>query len=111
MYRHSPRPRFMKIPGAMAYSSRGRTKLYEWAAKYAGLFRKDGASTIVDIDILDQILDGLPIAEIKAPANKPSANCTILSAVASPIPAPLPVAVNWGKENIQVFRIAGSYKF
>jgi outer membrane immunogenic protein len=34
-----------------------------------------------------------------------------LLAVASPIPAPLPVAVNWGKENIQVFRIAGSYKF
>ena len=34
-----------------------------------------------------------------------------LFATASPIPAPLPVAVNWGKENIQVFRIAGSYKF
>jgi len=34
-----------------------------------------------------------------------------LSAVAFPIPAPLPVAVNWGKETIQVFRIAGSYKF
>jgi len=34
-----------------------------------------------------------------------------LEAVASPIPAPLPVAVNWGRENIQVFRIAGSYKF
>jgi outer membrane immunogenic protein len=34
-----------------------------------------------------------------------------LSAVASPIPAPLPVAVNWGRENIQVFRVAGSYKF
>jgi outer membrane immunogenic protein len=34
-----------------------------------------------------------------------------LSAVAFPIPAPLPTAVNWGKENIQVFRVAGSYKF
>ena len=34
-----------------------------------------------------------------------------LSAVAFPTPAPLPVAVNWGKENIQVFRVAGSYKF
>ena len=34
-----------------------------------------------------------------------------LSAVAFPIAAPLPVAVNWGKENIQVFRVAGSYKF
>jgi outer membrane immunogenic protein len=34
-----------------------------------------------------------------------------LSAVAFPIPAPLPVAVNWSRENIQVFRVAGSYKF
>jgi len=34
-----------------------------------------------------------------------------LNAVAFPIAAPLPVAVNWGRENIQVFRIAGSYKF
>jgi outer membrane immunogenic protein len=34
-----------------------------------------------------------------------------LSAVAFPIPAPLSVNVNWGKENIQVFRVAGSYKF
>ena len=34
-----------------------------------------------------------------------------LSAVASPIPAPLPVAVNWGRENIQVLRAAVSYKF
>jgi outer membrane immunogenic protein len=34
-----------------------------------------------------------------------------LSAVAFPIAAPLPVAVNWGKENIQVFRVAASYKF
>ena len=34
-----------------------------------------------------------------------------LTAVASPLPAPIPVPVNWGKENIQVFRVAGSYKF
>ena len=34
-----------------------------------------------------------------------------LAAVASPIAAPLPVAVNWGRENIQVFRVGGSYKF
>jgi outer membrane immunogenic protein len=34
-----------------------------------------------------------------------------LGAVAFPVPAPLPVAVNWGRENIQVFRVAGSYKF
>jgi outer membrane immunogenic protein len=34
-----------------------------------------------------------------------------LSAVAFPIPALLPVGVHWGRENIQVFRVAGSYKF
>ena len=34
-----------------------------------------------------------------------------LSAVSFPISAPLPVAVDWGQENIQVFRVAGSYKF
>ena len=34
-----------------------------------------------------------------------------LEAVAAPIAAPLPVAVNWGRENIQVFRVGGSYKF
>jgi outer membrane immunogenic protein len=34
-----------------------------------------------------------------------------LGALADPIPAPLPVASNWGRETIQVFRVAGSYKF
>jgi outer membrane immunogenic protein len=34
-----------------------------------------------------------------------------LEAVAVPDSAPLPVAVNWGRQNIQVFRIAGSFKF
>jgi outer membrane immunogenic protein len=34
-----------------------------------------------------------------------------LEAVSSPIPAPLPVAVNWGRENIQVFRVGGSFRF
>jgi outer membrane immunogenic protein len=34
-----------------------------------------------------------------------------LEAVAAPISAPLPVAVNWNRQDIQVFRVAGSYKF
>ena len=34
-----------------------------------------------------------------------------LSAVAFPLPAPIPVPFSWGKEHIQVFRVAGSYKF
>ena len=33
-----------------------------------------------------------------------------LNAFADPIPAPLPVASNWSTE-IQVLRVAGSYKF
>lgn len=70
------RPRFGRIPKAMAYSGRGRTRLYDWAQQYPGLFRKDGASTLVDFDILDQILDSLPIAEIKPTATETTANHT-----------------------------------
>jgi hypothetical protein len=62
---HSLRPRFGKIPAAMDYSGRGRSKLYEWAERYSGLFRKDGKSVLVDFDVLDQILDRLPVAVIK----------------------------------------------
>jgi hypothetical protein len=77
---HVTRPRFGRIPAAMRYSGRGRTRLYEWANEYPGLFRKDGASTIVDFDVLDRILDGLPVtvpgpgagvAAEKAPTHKP----------------------------------------
>jgi hypothetical protein len=61
------RPRFGKVPQAAAYSGRSRSRIYEWAAQYPGLIRKDGASSLVDFEILDQILDGLPVADIKAP--------------------------------------------
>jgi hypothetical protein len=59
------RPRFGKLAAAVAYSGRSRSRIYEWAAQYLGLIRKDGASSLVDFDILDQILDALPVAEIK----------------------------------------------
>jgi hypothetical protein len=63
------RPRFGKLPHAIKYSGRSRARLYQLAAKHKGLFRKDGKSTLVDFAILDQILDGLPVAKIKdAPA-------------------------------------------
>jgi hypothetical protein len=65
------RPRFGKIPAATRYSGRGRSRLYQWAALHPGLFRKDGNSTIVDFDVLDEILDALPVAEIKPPAAQP----------------------------------------
>jgi hypothetical protein len=60
-----PRPRFGNIARAVDYSGRSRSRLYQLAAEYEGLFRKDGKSTIVDFAILDQILDKLPIAKIK----------------------------------------------
>lgn len=59
-------PRFGKIPAAVHYSGFGRSKLYELAADNPGLFRKSGASTLVDFDVLDGILNNLPLAVIKA---------------------------------------------
>jgi hypothetical protein len=63
---HPVRPRFGKIRDAAAYSAIGRSRLYEIAAVTPGLFKKAGASTIVDFDVLDQVLDQLPNADIKA---------------------------------------------
>jgi hypothetical protein len=65
------RPRFGNLPAAIAYSGRSRSRLYEWAAENPGLIRKDGASTLIDFDVLDRILDGLPIAEIKPQRRDP----------------------------------------
>jgi hypothetical protein len=64
------RPRFGKLATAVFYSGRSRSRIYEWAAKYKGLIRKEGSSSIVDFDMLDAILDGLPPAEIKTKAAK-----------------------------------------
>ena len=59
------RPRFGKIVAAAAYSGISRTVLYEMREETPGLFRKNGKSTLVDFDILDQLLDRLPVAERK----------------------------------------------
>ena len=67
------RPRLGKIPAATAYSGRSRTRLYQWAEQHEGLFKKDGASTLVDFDILDEILDQLPVAVINVSAAKDEA--------------------------------------
>jgi hypothetical protein len=69
---YTVRPRLGKIPTAVAYSGRSRTRLYELADEYKGLFKKDGASTLVDFDILDQILDQLPDAVINVSSAKAS---------------------------------------
>jgi hypothetical protein len=59
------RPRFGKIPAAVAYSGVSRTVLYEMREDTPGLFRKNGKATLVDFDVLDELLDRLPIAERK----------------------------------------------
>ena len=43
-----------------------------WPRSIPACFVKNGRSTLCNLDILDRILDGLPVAEIKAP-RKPSA--------------------------------------
>ena len=59
------RNRFGKIPTAVGYSGISRPKLYELAAAHPGHFRKNGKATLVDFRLLDEILDGLPVAKIK----------------------------------------------
>ena len=59
------RPRFGRIPTATQYAGIGRSKLYELAAEFEGLFRKSGGAVLVDFDKLDQILDALPHARVK----------------------------------------------
>jgi hypothetical protein len=59
--------RWGRIRDAVDYSGLSRTSLYKLAAVHEGLFRKHGASTIVDFVILDRILEATPPAEISAP--------------------------------------------
>jgi hypothetical protein len=61
-----PGQRFGSISQAVAYSSIGRTKLYELAGQHAGLFKKFGGRTVVDFLVYDAILDALPNAQIGA---------------------------------------------
>jgi hypothetical protein len=68
---HFARPRFGRISTAANYSGISRSRLYEYAAVNAGLFRKNGAAVVVDFDVLDQILDKLPVAKIKPPRIRP----------------------------------------
>jgi hypothetical protein len=47
------RPRFGRLMAATQYSGLSRATLYLKAPQYPGLFRKNGAATIVDFAILD----------------------------------------------------------
>jgi hypothetical protein len=61
------RPRFGRIPAACEYTGIGRSKIYELAAMTPGLLKKLDGATLVDFDVLDQILDALPAAELQPP--------------------------------------------
>ena len=61
------RPRSGRIPAAVQYSGISRSTLYELAAAHEDLFKKNGVAVIVDFNILDGIIDALPVAEIKPP--------------------------------------------
>jgi hypothetical protein len=56
--------RWGRIPDAVDHSGLSRTSLYKLAAVHEGLFRKHGSATIVDFQILDEILEAAPPAEI-----------------------------------------------
>jgi len=59
------RRRFGPIPAACEYSGLSGPSLYIEAGRNPGLFRKYGSRTLVDFDMLDAILDMLPVADIK----------------------------------------------
>jgi hypothetical protein len=61
------RPRLGRIPTARVYSGLGRSSLYRLAGMTPGLFKKHGKSTLVDFEVLDRVLDALPVAAISKP--------------------------------------------
>lgn len=65
------KPRFGTIADAENYGGVKRSKLYDLAARYPGLFKKIDAATVVDFNVYDTILDALPDAQIK-PTFKPT---------------------------------------
>jgi hypothetical protein len=63
--------RFGRIPVATAESGLSRSALYVLAAKHRGLFKKAGSATIVDLNMLADIIAELPDADINISASKP----------------------------------------
>lgn len=60
--RQQIRPRFGRIPAALAYGGISKSRLYEWAKLRPDLLRKNGSASLVDFDVYDQLLDALPTA-------------------------------------------------
>ena len=57
-------PRFGRLPDAEKRSGLKRGALYKLAAKHPGVFKKCGAATIIDLELLDDVLAALPAANI-----------------------------------------------
>jgi hypothetical protein len=55
-----PRPKFATIKTACAYGGIGKSKLYQKSKQVPGLLVKWDDRTLVNMDIFDKILDGLP---------------------------------------------------
>ena len=64
--RQKLRPRFGRVHEALTYAAVSRSRLYEWGRQNPKLFRKNGSRSLIDFDLLDTILDELPVAHLKA---------------------------------------------
>jgi len=62
-------PRFVRVKQAVEYAGVSRGRLYQWAQKHPNLFRKDGTSSFVDLDVIDQIHNALPVSMGGQPAS------------------------------------------
>jgi hypothetical protein len=60
--------RFGRIREAIEHSGLSRSSLYKLAATHPGLFRKHGSATIVDFQMLNEILAAAPAAEFSPTA-------------------------------------------
>lgn len=57
------RPRFGRLSAAVDYSGICRSKIYQFAETAPELFRRNGSGTLVDFDVLDRLLDALPVGK------------------------------------------------
>jgi hypothetical protein len=57
-------PCFGRIRDAERRSGLKRGMLYKLAARNPGLFKKAGAATVVDLEMLDSVLAALPPADV-----------------------------------------------
>jgi hypothetical protein len=55
------RPRFRRIKDAAQHAAVSRARFYQWMHAHPELVRKDGRSSLIDMDALDRFLDALPI--------------------------------------------------